>query len=153
MELFDFARIFFALLAVIGMIGLAAVFARKMGLASGSLSLGRERRLALVETLPLDNKRRAAIIRCDGREHLVVLNPNNVTVIERGLAVQSQNETVAAADETSPEKIASAAPIRANSFAAALKKLRAFAPTAPSFKKTPPVEASETRNTMKASAP
>lgn len=95
MELIDIARIVFALIAVIGMIGLAAVAARKLGLQNGALSLTRTRRLSIVETLPLDQRRRAAIIACDGREHLIVLDAARVTVIERGLPPR---ETAAEAD-------------------------------------------------------
>lgn len=85
MELIDIARIVFALIAVIGMIGLAAVAARKLGLQNGALSLARARRLSLIETLPIDQRRRAAIIACDGREHLIILDAARVTVIECGL--------------------------------------------------------------------
>lgn len=85
MDLIELARVFAALIAVIGMIGLAAVAARKLGLANPGSPLARQRRLALVETLALDQRRRAAIIRCDGREHLVILNAASVTVIERGI--------------------------------------------------------------------
>ncbi|MEZ5895104.1 MAG: flagellar biosynthetic protein FliO [Parvularculaceae bacterium] len=85
MDMFEIARIIFALAAVVGMIGLAAIAARKLGLGDGSMNFNRHRRLSLVEVLPLDNRRRAAIIRCDGREHFVILNPNNVTVIERSI--------------------------------------------------------------------
>ncbi len=85
MELIDVSRIVFALIAVIGMIGLAAIAAKKLGLANGSIALSRARRLALVETLSLDPKRRAAIIACDGREHLIILDQTRVTVIERAI--------------------------------------------------------------------
>jgi flagellar protein FliO/FliZ len=90
MDLIELARIFAALIAVIGMIGLAAVAARKLGLAAPGSMLARPRRLALVETLALDQRRRAAIIRCDGREHLVILNAASVTVIERGIPHQTE---------------------------------------------------------------
>ncbi len=85
MDMFEIARIVFALAAVVGMIGLAAIAAKKLGLGDGAMNFNRHRRLSLVEVLPLDNRRRAAIIRCDGREHFVILNPNNVTVIERSI--------------------------------------------------------------------
>ncbi|MGE0408138.1 MAG: FliO/MopB family protein [Amphiplicatus sp.] len=85
MDIIDFSRIFFALIAVIGLIGLCAVIARKAGFASGALSIARRRRLRLVETLPLDARRRAAIICCDGREHLVILGATTETVIETNL--------------------------------------------------------------------
>lgn len=85
MELLDVARIAFALIAVLGMIGLAAVAAKKLGLQNGLPSHGRARRLAVVETLAIDQRRRAAIIACDGREHLVVIDQTRVTVIERAI--------------------------------------------------------------------
>ena len=82
MTLFDIARISFALLAVLGMIGGLALLAKRFGLAQ-TLQGRADRRLRLVETLALDAKRRAAILSCDGREHLVILDAAGVTLIER----------------------------------------------------------------------
>ncbi len=82
MDILDLSRIFFALIAVLGLIGLCAMIARKAGLVSGAVSLARRRRLSIVETLPLDARRRAAIIRCDGREHLVILGATTETIID-----------------------------------------------------------------------
>lgn len=84
MTLLEIARLLFALTAVIGMIGLAALAAKRLGLA-GANGFQRARRLQLVETLAFDQKRRAAILRCDGREHLIVLDGASVTVIDRDI--------------------------------------------------------------------
>lgn len=84
MTLLEIARLVFSLIAVIGMIGLAAFAAKRMGLASAN-GFQRTRRLHLVETLAFDQKRRAAILRCDGREHLIVLDGASVTVIDRDI--------------------------------------------------------------------
>lgn len=81
MEWVDITRIVFALLAVLGLIGLAAAAARKAGLAQASFSLARRKRLAVMETLALDARRRAVIIRCDDKEHLIVLGPSGETVV------------------------------------------------------------------------
>jgi flagellar protein FliO/FliZ len=81
----EILRILFGLIAVIGMIGVAALAARKLGLASASGGLVRRRRLALVETLALDARRRVAIIKCDGAEHLIILGATSETVIDRNL--------------------------------------------------------------------
>lgn len=94
MEILDFVRIFFALFAVIGMIGLAALAAKKFGLQNGALALGRTRRLAIVETLAIDQRRRLAIIACDGREHLILLDNGNATLIETGLPAREQADAV-----------------------------------------------------------
>lgn len=84
MTLLDIARLVFSLIAVIGMIGLAALAAKRLGLA-GASGFQRARRLQLVETLAFDQKRRAAILKCDGREHLIVLDGAAVTVIDRDI--------------------------------------------------------------------
>jgi flagellar protein FliO/FliZ len=103
MDLLDFSRIFFALIAVLGMIGLCAMIAKKAGLVSGAVGLAKKRRLAIVETLPIDARRRAAIIRCDGREHLVILGQASETLIEANIpacahiAIAEQNESPAVA--------------------------------------------------------
>jgi flagellar protein FliO/FliZ len=85
MDILDFSRIFFALIAVLGMIGLCAMIARKAGFVCGAVSLARRRRLSIVESLPLDARRRAAIIRCDGREHLVILGATTETIIDANI--------------------------------------------------------------------
>ncbi|MDZ7628792.1 MAG: hypothetical protein U5J99_10370 [Parvularculaceae bacterium] len=89
MTLLDIARLVFALAAVIGMIGLAALAAKRMGLA-GANGFQRARRLHLVETLAFDQRRRAAILKCDGREHLIVLDNGSVTVIDRDIPAASE---------------------------------------------------------------
>ena len=95
MTLFEIARIFFALLAVLGMIGALAIAAKRYGLAQ-KLQGRAEKRLRLVETLALDQRRRAAIIACDGREHLVILDPSGVTVVETGVCAHRREENAAA---------------------------------------------------------
>ncbi len=92
MELIDVARTIFSLVAVVGMIGLCAAAARKLGLQDGAAPMRRNRRLALVETLPLDQRRRAAIISCDGREHLVILDQGRVTVVEKAIPLRESAE-------------------------------------------------------------
>jgi hypothetical protein len=67
------------------MIGLVAIAARKLGLQNGISPARQGKRLAIVETMALDQRRRAAIISCDGREHLLILDQARVTVIERAI--------------------------------------------------------------------
>ncbi len=81
----EIIRVIFALMAVIGLIGLGALALRKAGLLTASGGFVRKRRLALVETLALDARRRLAIIKCDGAEHLVILGPNSETLIAENL--------------------------------------------------------------------
>jgi flagellar protein FliO/FliZ len=75
MDLGDFARAFFALLLTLGLIGVAAVVARRFG-PEWMVRLQRpktERRMAIVESLTLDPSRRLVLVRLDGVERLLLL--------------------------------------------------------------------------------
>ena len=68
-------RAVFALAVTLGLIGLAAVAMRKYGpdtIARLSV-LKRDRRLTLIESLPLDPARRLVLVSLDGRERLILL--------------------------------------------------------------------------------
>ena len=67
------------------MIGACALVVKKVGLTADKFNIARNKRLSLVETLPIDKRRKAAIIRIDSEEHLVILNPNSVAVVARNL--------------------------------------------------------------------
>lgn len=97
----DIARVIFALSIVLMLLSGFAYAARRFGLATPG-RLAPRRRLALVETLSIDPKRRAAILRCDGREHLVIINPNNVTVIARDLDTPDVPNTKAERPSATP---------------------------------------------------
>lgn len=87
MELMDSAQLmrFAAALAfVLSLMGLLALVMRRINNGGTVMPMSR-RRLKLVETLPIDPRRKLAIIRCDDREHLVILGTNTETVIESGI--------------------------------------------------------------------
>ena len=75
MPLADFARAIFALAVTLGLVGLAAVALRRFG-PDWVTRLQRpraERRMAIVESLPLDPARRLVLVRLDGAERLLLL--------------------------------------------------------------------------------
>ena len=75
MSFADLARATFALILTLGLIGLAAVAARRFG-PEWLTRLQRpkaERRMAIVESLPLDPARRLVLVRLDGVERLLLL--------------------------------------------------------------------------------
>ena len=75
MSLADFARAFFALAITLGLVGLAAFLARRFG-PEWMVRLQRpraERRLVIVESLPLDPARRLVLVRLDSTERLLLL--------------------------------------------------------------------------------
>lgn len=92
MLLAESVRVIFALIAVLGFIGLAAILVRKAGLISASSGLIRKKRLALVETLAIDARRRVAIIKCDGAEHLILLGATSETLIDKNLDGPGEEE-------------------------------------------------------------
>jgi hypothetical protein len=44
--------------------------------------------------LPIDQRRRAAIIACDGREHLIILDQARVTVVEKAIPAREPVDSV-----------------------------------------------------------
>lgn len=73
-------RAVFALAVTLGLIGLAAVAMRKYGPdAIARLAvLKRDRRLTLIESLPLDPARRLVLVSLDGRERLILLGEGHL---------------------------------------------------------------------------
>ncbi len=78
----DYLRVIFGLLVVIGLIGMCALIARKAGFATLPNGVSRRRRLSIVETLPLDARRRLIIVKHDDREHLIVLGAQSETLVD-----------------------------------------------------------------------
>ena len=78
----DYARVILSLVAVLATIGALAFTARRFGVARPGLAGPRRRRLQVAETLFLDPRRRAVILRCDDREQFVILGPAGETVVE-----------------------------------------------------------------------
>jgi len=70
----DLLRALFALALTLGLFGLGVYAIRRWG-PKGLLQLqvGVDRRLSIVETLNLDATRRLVLVRCDGRERLILL--------------------------------------------------------------------------------
>lgn len=98
----EILRVLFGFVAVLGMIGAAAWAARKAGLASLAGVAGKKRRLAISEILPLDARRRLALIRCDDAEYLVILGPSGETLVASGLEAPPFEEAALAAQPVNP---------------------------------------------------
>jgi flagellar protein FliO/FliZ len=75
-----------ALAFVLALIVALAYVVRRLGLGGRFVVTGDKRRLAIVEVLPLDAKRRLVLLRRDGVEHLVLLGAASDLVIECGSA-------------------------------------------------------------------
>lgn len=95
MELLDFPQILrlIASLAFVMALMTGLAFALKK-LGVGTLqSKNKNARLKLVEILPLDSRRRLALIQRDDKQHLVILGTSGETVIETGIKpVQTESD-------------------------------------------------------------
>jgi flagellar protein FliO/FliZ len=96
MEPADYIRFAAALIFVLALIGAAAFALRASGMipAAGRPRKGSGRRLAVLETLHLDPKRRLALISRDGVEHLVILGVQGETVVESAIVHPPEPQTL-----------------------------------------------------------
>src|SRR5262249_58041637 len=78
-------RLLLALVFVVALIAVFAWLARRFGFA-GRAAAGRAgRRLAVLETAPLDAKRRLVLVRRDDTEHLILVGGESALLIEGGI--------------------------------------------------------------------
>ncbi|HSM96359.1 MAG TPA: flagellar biosynthetic protein FliO [Rhizomicrobium sp.] len=87
MDVLDLGRYFASLLLVGGLLGGAWLMARRYGV-SGFMPGSAQKRLAVVETLMIDARHKAFLLRRDGIEHLLVIGPNGTSVVENGIPTQ-----------------------------------------------------------------
>jgi len=84
MELSEYFRFLLALVFVIGLIAVLAVTARRIGFGSPTSIIKRrgERRLEIVEVLPIEGRRKLMLVRSDDKEHLLMVSPTSELLIE-----------------------------------------------------------------------
>jgi flagellar protein FliO/FliZ len=84
----DWARALFALIATLALIVGVAYGARRMGMLQAN---GQgPKRLRVTESLMLDPRRRMVIVRCDEREHLILLGPGGDIIVGDMAAEEQQ---------------------------------------------------------------
>lgn len=89
-----FGGIINAILALgIVLVGIVLVLwlLKRLSNFSGNAARGRNRRLAVIDTLALDQKRQLVIIRRDGVEHLILTGGPQDVVVETGIPVQEED--------------------------------------------------------------
>lgn len=69
------------LIFVLCLIGLCAVAARRYAPLLTKTLQHKNRRLQLLEVLPLDPRHRAILLRCDGQDHLIIVGEGGTTLI------------------------------------------------------------------------
>jgi flagellar protein FliO/FliZ len=82
-----------ALLFVLGLIGGLALIAKKFGMGNrGPMRRAKGNRLSIIESMPLDAKRRIVLVRRDDKEHMLLLGGVTELVIEGGIPVDFDRE-------------------------------------------------------------
>jgi flagellar protein FliO/FliZ len=92
MDLDQIMRGLLALVFVLGLIGGITLLAKRFGFTpratlpkrSGRSGQKTGKRLAIVEVLPVDAKRRLVLIRRDNKEHLIMLGADRELLVESG---------------------------------------------------------------------
>lgn len=79
MEFTDLIRYFGALALVLALVGAAGLAIRRFGVPG--VAGGKNRRLAIVESLMLGSRHRLFLVRCDTTEHILVLTPQGATFV------------------------------------------------------------------------
>jgi flagellar protein FliO/FliZ len=87
----DWARALFALIATLALIAGAAYAARRLGMLQPGGS--GPKRLSVSESLMIDPRRRLVIVRCDGREHLLLLGPGGDVVVSDVAPADAESPT------------------------------------------------------------
>lgn len=94
MESVSFFPYFLSLIFVLGLImGVAWLMARS-GFTTGtwfkSLNAGKNRRLEILETMPLDARRRVVIFRRDDKEHVLIIGATSEHILESDIKNPNQ---------------------------------------------------------------
>lgn len=107
MELSEIFRFVASLVFIVGLIGMCAYVAKRMGLATGNIAAtGAQKRLSIVEVKVVDAKHRLILIRRDNREHLVLMGGEQDLLIESGIEAPEAPQA-----ETNPAETAQTAPV------------------------------------------
>ena len=82
----EILKLLSALIFVIALMGGLAYVLKRLGLAHTMVKKGTGR-LQVLEILPLDARRKLALIKRDDTEHLIILGGSSETVIETGIKI------------------------------------------------------------------
>lgn len=90
--LIDLARMLAALVFVVALMGGLAIVMKKLGLSGHVQPQGKQKRLKMVEAIPLDGRRRLVLVQRDDVQHLVILGGSSETVVETGIAPKDNGD-------------------------------------------------------------
>lgn len=86
MESNQYIQLALALIVVLGLMWLFSLVLKKINNAQSGMT-GKSNRLKIVEQRMIDTKHKVAIVRCDDKDHLVILGQNSNTVIKADMPI------------------------------------------------------------------
>lgn len=92
MEMTSYLRVVASLALVVGLMMAVLWLLRRFNIGGMVARPGARRRLALVETMALDSRRRLLLVRRDGVEHLLLVGGAQDLVVEGGIAPPPDSE-------------------------------------------------------------
>jgi len=92
MEYTDYLKFLLAFVFVLALMGGLAFILKKLGLDRTGGLVGSKRRLKIIEVMNIDAKHKAALIQCDDKQHLMLLNANGDTIIESNITPPAVEE-------------------------------------------------------------
>ena len=87
MDWMNYLQFAIALLVVLALMGLLTLALKKLNLAQSGMH-GKGNRIKIIEQRMIDSRHKVAIIRCDDKDHLVILGQNGNTVIKADMDIQ-----------------------------------------------------------------
>jgi flagellar protein FliO/FliZ len=90
MDVFFYIKFLLGFVFVISLMLFCGWLVKKAGVG-GTLLQKRDKRLKIVEVLPIDHKHRLVMIRRDNREHLLLIGPESEAVIESGIVASDDD--------------------------------------------------------------
>ena len=92
-DLPQIVRVLAALAFIVALMGGFAFILKKLGLSDNpSGPSPKKRRLKIIESLPLDSRRRLVLLARDDKQHLVILGTSSETVIETDIEPVTADE-------------------------------------------------------------
>ncbi len=94
MEYVDLIRMLAAFAFVLSLMWILSLIMKRVGYGKLMPLRAEDRRLSVVEYLPLDSKNRLILVKCDSKEHLLVVNAEGTTVVETGMKAKTHLKAV-----------------------------------------------------------
>ncbi len=87
-------RLLGALAFVIALMGMLGLVLKKFGMPGMPEVPAKKRRLKIIESQPLDARRRLVLLQCDDKQHLVILGPSGETVVKNDIVPVATDEKI-----------------------------------------------------------